>query len=39
LLPLFGHDIWLHALEALVAGWLGFRAPAREPKEVIGVGL
>jgi hypothetical protein len=27
LMPLFGHDIWLHALEALIAGYLGYVAP------------
>jgi hypothetical protein len=26
LMPLFGHDIWLHALEAVVAFYLGFIA-------------
>lgn len=26
LMPLFGHDIWLHALEALIAGYLGYAA-------------
>jgi hypothetical protein len=26
LMPLFGHDIWLHALEAVAAGYLGFIA-------------
>ncbi|MFN8373134.1 MAG: DUF4383 domain-containing protein [Anaerolineae bacterium] len=26
LMPLFGHDIWLHALEAVVAGYLGYFA-------------
>jgi hypothetical protein len=31
LMPLFGHDIWLHALTAFVAGYVGFvrEAPAR----------
>jgi hypothetical protein len=24
LMPLFGHDVWLHALTALVAGYFGF---------------
>ena len=24
LLPVFGHDIWLHSLEALIAGYVGF---------------
>jgi hypothetical protein len=28
LAPLFGHDIWLHALTAIVAAYFGFRAPA-----------
>jgi hypothetical protein len=29
LLPLFGHDIWLHGLEALLAVYLGwFYVPA-----------
>jgi hypothetical protein len=27
-MPLFGHDIWLHALEALAAAYLGFVARA-----------
>jgi hypothetical protein len=27
LLPLFGHDIWLHALEAVVAGYVGYLMP------------
>lgn len=26
LAPIFGHDIWLHALSALVAAWFGFVA-------------
>ncbi len=26
LIPLFGHDIWLHALTALIAAYFGFRA-------------
>jgi hypothetical protein len=25
LIPLFGHDIWLHALTAIVAAYFGFR--------------
>lgn len=28
LLPLFSHDIWLHALTALIAAYFGFVAPA-----------
>ncbi|MFZ6028382.1 MAG: DUF4383 domain-containing protein [Chloroflexota bacterium] len=24
LIPLFGHDIWLHALSAVIAGYFGF---------------
>lgn len=27
LAPLFGHDIWLHALTAIVAAYFGFREP------------
>ncbi len=27
LIPLFGHDIWLHALTALAAAYFGFMAP------------
>jgi len=27
LIPIFGHDIWLHALTALVAAYFGFMAP------------
>lgn len=30
LAPLFSHDIWLHALTTLVAGYFGYLAPARE---------
>lgn len=26
LVPIFGHDVWLHALSALVAGYFGFIA-------------
>jgi hypothetical protein len=29
-MPLFGHDIWLHGLEAIAAGYLGFFAPQAE---------
>ncbi|HYD56062.1 MAG TPA: DUF4383 domain-containing protein [Burkholderiales bacterium] len=28
LVPVHGHDIWLHAGTALAAAWFGFRAPA-----------
>jgi hypothetical protein len=27
LIPLFGHDVWLHALTALVAAYFGFSRP------------
>jgi hypothetical protein len=27
LIPLFGHDVWLHALTALAGGYFGFLAP------------
>ena len=27
LVPIFGHDVWLHALSALIAGYFGFVAP------------
>lgn len=30
LVPIFGHDIWLHALTALAAAYFGFAAPERE---------
>ena len=26
--PLFGHDVWLHAVTAVIAGYFGFFAPA-----------
>lgn len=29
LTPLYGHDIWLHLLNAVAAGYFGFGAPAR----------
>lgn len=29
LVPLYGHDIWLHILNAVVAGYFGFGPPAR----------
>ncbi len=31
LVPLYGHDIWLHAVTALVAAWFGFGQPSRAP--------
>ena len=33
LIPIFGHDIWLHALTAVAAAYFGWAAPvdAREP--------
>jgi hypothetical protein len=31
LIPLFSHDIWLHALTALAAAYFGFVAPADRP--------
>lgn len=30
LAPLYSHDIWLHLVNAVVAGYFGFGAPARE---------
>jgi hypothetical protein len=30
LTPLFGNDIWLHALSAIVAGYIGWGTPATE---------
>ena len=34
LIPIFGHDVWLHALTAVVAAYFGFMAPrgARQPE-------
>lgn len=34
LMPLFGHDVWLHGLEAAIAGYLGFfwREPVRQTR-------
>jgi hypothetical protein len=26
LTPLFGHDVWLHALTAIIAAWFGWKA-------------
>ena len=34
LVPIFGHDVWLHALTALAAAYFGFVAP-RETVETI----
>ena len=34
LIPIFGHDVWLHALTALIAAYFGFMAP-RETAEVV----
>lgn len=31
LVPLYSHDIWLHLISAVVAGYFGFGAPAHEP--------
>ena len=28
LIPIFGHDIWLHAVSALAAAYFGWMAPA-----------
>jgi hypothetical protein len=30
LIPLHGHDVWLHALTAIVAAYFGFRSSARD---------
>lgn len=32
LIPMFGHDVWLHGLEAVIAGYLGYfyRLPKHE---------
>ena len=30
LVPLYGHDVWLHALSAGLSAYFGFVAPARE---------
>jgi hypothetical protein len=27
LAPLFGHDVWLHGVEAVAAGYIGFVQP------------
>lgn len=31
LVPVYGHDIWLHAATALAAAWFGFKAPIGAP--------
>jgi hypothetical protein len=31
LIPIFGHDIWLHALTAIIAAYFGFKAPVLAP--------
>ncbi|MWJ27121.1 DUF4383 domain-containing protein [Halomonas sediminis] len=33
LVPLYGHDVWLHILTALAAGYFGFGPPARPVTE------
>ena len=33
LIPLFGHDIWLHALTAIAAAYYGFMSPVRAERE------
>jgi hypothetical protein len=33
-MPLYGHDIWLHGLEAVMGIYLGFFAGKRKPVEV-----
>ncbi|MBD2256192.1 DUF4383 domain-containing protein [Pseudanabaena sp. FACHB-2040] len=32
LIPIFGHDVWLHALTALVAAYFGFSKPQRNQR-------
>lgn len=34
LVPIFGHDVWLHALAALIAGFFGFILSESEVDEV-----
>ncbi|HKF96102.1 MAG TPA: DUF4383 domain-containing protein [Gammaproteobacteria bacterium] len=31
LVPIYSHDVWLHALSALIAAYFGFFAPRRAP--------
>ena len=33
LIPLYGHDVWLHALIAIVAAYFGFRSAEHEQAE------
>jgi hypothetical protein len=35
LIPLYGNDIWLHALTAIIAAYFGWMAPAAEPLETV----
>lgn len=35
LIPLYSHDIWLHILIALAAGYFGFRRAAAEPSGAV----
>lgn len=30
LIPIFGNDVWLHALTALIAAFFGFKTPSRQ---------
>src|SRR5215213_8194275 len=36
LIPIYSHDVWLHALTALVAAYFGFLAPARDTDTATG---
>jgi hypothetical protein len=38
LVPLYGHDLWLHAALAIVAAYFGFRSE-REPLETANRGV
>lgn len=33
--PLYSHDIWLHGLNAVIAGYFGFGPPARDKAETM----
>jgi hypothetical protein len=35
LVPIFGHDVWLHALTALVAAYFGFMAPRERAVQTV----
>ena len=35
LAPLFGHDVWLHGVEAVAAGYIGFVQRRTERQETI----